>query len=106
MNHGTGFLDCSCCGGMVANNAEENVYHGVEPYPSDKGYGMCRDCGGDPEASTDKAKMGWAMRCFVEARFNVVRSNLQPHNQNHWDGLTYTEKAGMVVTMVERGVIF
>lgn len=58
-------LTCSCCGSGIRDTPEENVHYGQIPYPDDTGLGMCKYCGGDPEADslTDdgfKKKIGWA----------------------------------------------
>ena len=67
---------------------------------------MCKDCGGDSTSKNIKKQMGFAGRVFVEARFDLVRNNLRPANQERWDGMDYGMKAAVVLKMAEEGLIF
>ncbi len=103
-------LTCTCCGGGVYDTPEENVSHGEVPYPHDTGFGLCRECGGDPTAdmTTDegvKKRMGWQMTTFCEARFDLLRRNLKPQQQVHWDGLSYAKKCSVVLGLIREGII-
>ena len=99
------FLTCSCCGNGLGNNAKENVAFGQEPYPFDEGFGMCRDCGGDPEGDTIRKKMGWATATFCEARFNVLRSRLNEKNRTKFDACSYEKKCLLILSAVEDGYL-
>lgn len=35
---------CGCCGNLIPDLQEFNVYYGMIPYPADAGYGMCAPC--------------------------------------------------------------
>jgi len=98
-------LTCSCCGKGVWNTPEENTHYGEVPYPDDNGFGMCRECGGDDKAEDIQDKLGWAGRCFFEARFDVVRRGLNPENQVKWDRWSYEKKVAMVTRLVEKGTM-
>ena len=103
-------LSCTCCGQGVCDTPEENVSHGQMPYPHDAGFGLCRECGGDPTADTStdegvKKRMGWQMTTFCEARFDLVRQNLKPQQQSHWDSLSYAKKCTVVLGLVRQGTI-
>ena len=98
-------LTCGCCGRGVQNNEAENVHFGMIPYPDDNGFGMCRDCGGDPTAKGTKKKLGWAKTCFCEARFPVIRDALSDKGKANWDKATYAKKCFTVFTFVEKGIL-
>jgi hypothetical protein len=71
---------------------------------------MCTECGGDKNAddSSDegfKRKMGWATITICEARFDVVRKNLSPKHQAHWDSCNYRKKCAIVLRLMEKGII-
>ena len=75
-------LTCTCCGRGLRDTPEENVSHGQVPYPHDTGFGLCRECGGDPTAdmTTDEGirkRMGWQMTTFCEARFDLSAAEPQ-----------------------------
>ena len=99
------WLTCSCCGTLIRNIPEENVNYHETPDPHDIGFGTCPDCGGDPSASDIKKKMGWAMVMFVEARFGVVRDNINEENREKWDAFSWEKRANMVLRLVEKGAI-
>ncbi len=107
-------LECSCCGTGVHHNTQENVAYGEKPYPYDTGYGMCRECGGDDNVAAGKKvsemteaqfkkRLGWGKQVFFEARFDNVRKNLSPDNQEKWDKLDYKKKVYFVTKLVEEG---
>ena len=103
-------LTCTCCGDLLHDTPEENVSHSCDPYPHDNGFGLCRECGGDPAAdmTTDEGvrkRMGWQMTTFCEARFDLICRNLNPTNQAKWDGLSYAKKCSVVLGLVREGVI-
>jgi len=97
------YVTCHCCGRGIRDNAEENAHFGQVPYPDDQGFGMCKDCGGDAKAPDIKGKLGWAGRCFFEARFDVVRRALSSENQAKWDTWPYERKVALVTRLVEKG---
>jgi hypothetical protein len=103
-------LNCTCCGRGLCDTPEENVSHGQSPYPHDTGFGLCRECGGDPTADTTtdegvRKRMGWQMTTFREARFDLLRRNLNAENQAKWDGLSYAKKCSVVLRLVRDGTI-
>ncbi len=99
-------LACDYCGKGVEDTPEENVWHGVTPYPGDIYHtGMCLDCGGDPEARTVRKRMGWALVSFIDARIPIIRNALKPDNRASFEKMNYEEKANVVTRMVARGVI-
>lgn len=34
-------LTCGCCGDLIPDTPEHNVFHGMASNPADEGYGMC-----------------------------------------------------------------
>ena len=100
-----GILTCSCCGTLIHDTPEENTDFEVVPRPHDTGFGMCPDCGGDPASPDVKKKMGFAMVSFVEARFRVVRDNINEENRAKWDGFSWERKASTVLSLVEKGAM-
>jgi len=49
--------------------------------------------------------MGWQMTTFREARFDLLRRNLNAENQAKWDGLSYAKKCSVVLRLVRDGTI-
>lgn len=103
-------LSCSCCGKGIRDNAEENVSFGKVPYPDDTGFGMCRECGGDDKAdiSTDegwKKRIGWGLRMFYEARFDIVRKRLSEEARKKWDASSYRKKCLIIAEFVREGLM-
>jgi hypothetical protein len=101
-------LACTCCGTGLCDTPEENVSYGQLPYPHDTGFGLCRDCGGDPAADTStddgvRKRMGWQMTTFCEARFELIERNLKPEALAKWDGLSYARKCAVVLGLVREG---
>jgi hypothetical protein len=108
-------LSCSCCGTLLRNSPEENASYGQVPYPHDTGFGMCRDCGGDPKgaeklekagadsAAVARKAMGWAMAMFVDARISRLREALGEENRAKLDAMPYSKQAEVVCRMVESG---
>ena len=101
-------LTCSCCGTGLSH--EENVAKDKVPYPYDEGYGMCVSCGGDTTADTSteegiKKRLGWGLQTFYEARFDLVRKNLNEKNREKWDKCTYAKKVYIVMDFLEKGYI-
>ncbi len=106
MNEHGEIVICGCCGKGIRHTPDENVHYGLTPYPNDDGYGMCRECGGNPNADELKEQMGWATRHFYEARFPVVRKNLSTEERRKkWDQAPYTQKVAFVARMIEKGVM-
>lgn len=99
-------LTCDCCGCGVEDTPEANAWHGVLPYPGDIDHiGMCRDCGGDPEARTTRRRLGWAMCTFVDARIPILEARLSAANSARFKAMTYEKKATIVLGMVGKGLI-
>lgn len=96
---------CTCCGASVADNAKENAWHGETPYPGDAGTGMCRKCGGDPEADSPRARLGFAVTCFVDARITYVAERLSRENRKRFFAMPYEEQAEFILRLVGKGVI-
>lgn len=96
---------CSCCGKDIADTPRENVWHGIVPYPGDVGTGFCRSCGGDPEAKNPRARLGFAVCCFVDARLPVLEQALNPKNRRRFLAMTYEEQARIIFKLVERGLL-
>lgn len=99
-------VTCDCCGKGIEDTPEENVWHGVIPYPGDLDLtGMCLDCGGDPEARAVRKRMGWVLTCFVDARIPIVRDALSPANRVSFEKMNYEQKASVVTRMVRKGLL-
>jgi hypothetical protein len=115
-------LSCSCCGGGVRNNADENTVFGQEPYPFDYGYGMCRSCGGDnreplPAKATDisesafRKRIGWAMETFYDARIDMLLGSdgkpgkLNDANREKFVAMPYWKKCDLIARLVQKGAI-
>lgn len=96
---------CSCCGDGIEDNATENVWHGHSPYPGDHGTGLCRGCGGDPDATEARARLGFALCTFVDARVPFLARRLSEENRKRFLALPYEEQANAVVRLVARGVL-
>lgn len=100
-----GNVICSCCGAIVADTAAENVEHGQLPSPGDRGTGICRDCGGDPEAETPRQRLGFAVTAFVDARIPFVAERLSRDNRQRFFAMPYEEQAEFILRLVAKGVI-
>jgi hypothetical protein len=103
---------CSCCGGVILR-AEDNV---AVPGEHDIGYGMCRSCGGDPDApdpepgdsaaveeKKSRAQMGAGLCMFIDARIPIIEPKLSDKNRAHFATLPYWKKAVFVMKLVEDG---
>lgn len=100
-----GDLVCTCCGVSLKDNAKENAWHGERPYPGDAGTGMCRKCGGDPEARSPRERLGFATTTFVDARIPFVAERLSRDNRQRFFAMPYEEQAKFVLLLVEKGFI-
>ena len=98
-------LVCTCCGASIQDDAAENVWHGEVPYPGDIGTGMCRSCGGDPEAKEPRARLGFAVTTFVDARIRLVAERLSRNNRQRFFAMPYEEQANFILRLVGKGVI-
>ncbi len=98
-------LVCTCCGMSIQDNAKENAWYGEKPYPGDTGTGMCRKCGGDPEAKEPRARLGFSTTCFVDARIPFVAERLSRDNRQRFFAMPYEEQANFVLHLVGKGVI-
>lgn len=96
-------LVCSCCGRGVS--PRENVWRGEVPSPGDLGTGLCRDCGGDPDANDPKKRLGFAVRAFVDARIPLVVSRLSEKNRLRFLSLDDEAQAAFIFRCVEKGYI-
>ena len=99
-------LTCDFCGCGVENTAEANAWFGVIPYPGDIDHtGMCRGCGGDPEAKATRKRLGWVTCTIVDARIPIIRGALSPANRCSFEKMNYEKKAALVAKMMEKGLI-
>ena len=98
-------VSCGCCGRGLQHNEEENTHFNITPYPDDEGFGMCRECGGDPKAKSVKKKLGWASTMYCEARFPVIRDALSDKGKANWDKASYERKCSTVFMFVEKGIL-
>ena len=104
-------LACSCCGTGVSH--AENTVRDEIPYPFDEGFGMCVPCGGDEniemtDEETVKKRLGWAKCMFFEARFDIVREQLQmanPASAKKFDSISYIKKCAFVSELLEKGML-
>jgi len=96
---------CGCCGKMIRNTPEENVDYNVSPYPHDKGYGMCKECGGDKNAKDIRKRLGAAACTFYDTRISLIRKNLSPEKREKFDKYTYEEKVYFVTRAIEKGLM-
>lgn len=104
--HGTpDTLSCTFCGGLLGNNAKENVVHDHEPNPFDEGVGLCRRCGGDPEAKTPEERVGYAMAALVRARVPLIAKRLSPKNRARFLAMPLDNQWQIVAGLLERGVL-
>lgn len=110
-------LACSCCGGGLRHNVDENAVYGETPYPCDDGVGHCIECfGPSKEKKKDikwseltesecRKKMGWAAVAFVEARFPIIEKGLNPANREKWARDPFWKKAALVYALIEKGIL-
>ena len=98
-------LVCSCCGATIANNLAENAWYGEVPYPGDTGTGLCWTCGGDPEAKSQRERLGSVVTAFVDARIQLVAERLSKDNRQRFFAMSYEDQADLIMRLVEKGVI-
>ncbi|MFI5342161.1 MAG: hypothetical protein ACHQ7N_20295, partial [Candidatus Methylomirabilales bacterium] len=99
------WLICTCCGRNLRNTPEDNCVHGQVPYPFDPGYGMCRGCGGDPQAASTRERLGWAATAFYDARIPLVADRLTPKNREKFLAMRYEKQFVVIGTLIERGAM-
>src|SRR3990172_662125 len=87
-------VSCGCCGNAVKVSVDTNA----EDF-------YCTRCVGSPRAKTFKGSIGWAGRRFFEARFPILRKNLDAPNQAKWDSFDYEKKCRVIGRMIERGAM-
>ena len=78
---------------------------GLEPYPHDQGFGMCFECGGDPDSDDILTRLGWAGRTFFETRMSIVRVHLKPEKRAKFDAMDYERKVAFISRCIERGLL-
>ena len=83
----TGYLACFYCGKHIRHTPEENAVFGEEPYPFDRGHGICLSCGGDPRSTDLGTQLGLIGLVCCAVRFEIVRDNLTPQHQALFDAL-------------------
>lgn len=83
----------------------ENVWRHEVPYPGDLGTGLCRACGGDPEAKEPRKRLGYATTIFVDARIPLVAQRLSEANRKHFLSLEYEKQAEFVFRCVAKGYL-
>jgi hypothetical protein len=108
-------LNCSCCGSGVPNTPEGNVSFADAPYPHDTGYGLCRECGGEPVPAGKKASemseaelrksLGWASCTFFDARIDVLLKKLNEANRTKFEKMSYAKKVAVVAGLIEKGAM-
>ena len=98
-------LVCTCCGASIKDDTKENVWHGEVPYPGDAATGMCRSCGGDPEAQEPRKRLGFAVTTFVDARIPFVAEHLSRNNRQRFFAMPYEDQAEFILRLVGKGVI-
>ncbi len=96
-------MACSCCGYAVS--ARDNVWRDEVPYPGDHGTGLCRACGGDPEAKEPQRRLGYATTIFVDARIPLVAQCLSEANRRRFLSLEYEKQAEFVFRCVAKGYL-
>ena len=102
-------LVCGCCGAYLRDTPEENTHHGIEPYPDDNGFGMCRGCGGTGEfgdcedAEQVKKAQGSAQAMFYEARIESLPKRLNEANAARFLGLPYWKQCIVINRLIESG---
>ena len=96
-------LSCTCCGNGLLDTPEENVDYGQNSY--DTGFGMCRECGGDPEAQDIRKQMGWAATTFYDARIDILQEKLNEKNLAKFNALSYKKKVAIIARMIEKGAM-
>ena len=99
------YVACSCCGKLIENSKEQNASFGEEPYPHDQGFGMCFECGGDPNSDDFRTKLGWAGQTFFDTRIRIVRKHLHPRNLARFDAMPYERQVGFVGYLIDSGVM-
>ncbi len=85
---------CGCCGetGEISvDNCEEDYY--------------CTKCMGDSESKSVKKRLGWAGRMFFEARFPIIRKQLNDTQKAKWDSFSYEKKCGVIGRAIEKGLM-
>ena len=97
------YVKCSCCGELIKNSPEENNDFGQNSY--DEGFGMCRECGGDPNSDDILMRLGWAGRTFFDARIDIVRERLKPEKRAKFDAMSYERQVAFVSRCIERGLM-
>lgn len=98
-----GVVICSCCGRTIPDDPQHNVDHGTQPSPHDEGFGMCKECGGDAEATGIRKRLGWATCAFYDARIKLIMEILSPEKRKKFAALPYERKAAWISEAVERG---
>lgn len=110
----TDYVGCSCCGATIENTPAQNVYLLLpddEPYPCDDGYGMCRECGGDPDAEVSddeqetRRALGYAQCVFYDARIPKLRNALSEDKRVKFDAFPYWKKCRLVQHAVTEGLM-
>ena len=107
------WINCSCCGAGIRDNADENVSHGKVPYPHDTGYGMCRSCGGDDRIEVRgvldeerwRESLGWAAAAFYDTRIDILLKRLSPENAEKLLLMPYARQCRIVSGLVDRGTL-
>lgn len=99
-------LLCTYCGRSIKNTAKENAVYGEVPYPCDEDvHGVCRDCGGDPDADTPEGRLGEALTAEVKDRLLDVAERFSPKARAKFLALPLEEQAKVVFGLLNRGKI-
>ena len=96
-------VSCSLCGKLILDTPEEN--QDFEVRACDDGFGMCKNCGGDPAATKFWKKHGWAARSFYEARFEIVADKLSPEHAATFNSWKVERKVAYIARLIEKGIM-
>jgi hypothetical protein len=96
-------VKCSCCGELIKNSPEENTDFGQNSY--DEGFGMCFECGGDPNSDDIRTRLGWAGCTFFDTRIQIVRERLKPETCAKFTAMPYERQVAFIAHLIEQGVM-
>lgn len=97
-------LRCVYCDLELKDTATENVAYGV-PYPFGKRCGICRACGGDPDAATPEGRLGKVLTAKVKDCLLDVAERFSPKARAQLLALPLEEQAKVVLSLLDRGEI-
>ena len=92
----TGIDACDCCGQYI-RLADAAAFSDERP--------ICRDCGGDPAATTREKRHGWAYTTFIDARIPVLADRLNDQNRARFLAMSWERKATVIEKMILKGAM-